>query len=235
MKRRDLLKGAGAGLLVGAISPAHAQDLPDVKWRLASSFPKSLDILYGTSERLAKRISELTHGKFQIRTHAAGEIVPGLQVLDAVSQSTVECGHTASYYYIGKNLAFAFDTALPFGLTARQHNAWVYAGGGLELMRTFYGTYGIISFPGGNTGTQMGGWFRKPIGRLADLKGLKMRIPGLGGQIMAKLFIRHWSAARSTPPNGSGRTTTRSSVSLKSPSTIITRAGGKARRTCRFT
>lgn len=189
MKRRDVLKGAGLGLVTGAMSVAQAADLPTVRWRLASSFPKSLDILYGAADQVAERVSRLTQGKFQIRTFAAGEIVPGLKVFDAVQDGTTECGHTVSYYYVGKSMAFAFDTALPFGLTARQHNAWLYAGGGLPLLREFYKTYGVVNFPGGNTGTQMGGWFRAPIKSVASLKGLKMRIPGIGGQILSRLGV----------------------------------------------
>jgi TRAP-type mannitol/chloroaromatic compound transport system substrate-binding protein len=193
MERRSFLKKAGAGLVAGtglAAASARAADaMPEVKWRLASSFPKSLDTIFGASETLANRVSRLTQGKFQIRVFAGGEIVPGLQVLDSVSQGTVECGHTASYYYVGKNKAFAFDTALPFGLTARQQNAWYYYGGGLQLLREFYKGYGLVNFPGGNTGTQMAGWYRKEIKSLADLKGLKMRIPGIGGEILAKLGV----------------------------------------------
>ena len=120
MQRRDLLKGGAAGLLAGAMSPAQAADLPTIRWRLASSFPKSLDTIYGASEKLAERLHQITDGRFQLRVFAGGEIVPGLQVLDAVQKGTVECGHSASYYYVGKNMAFAFDCALPFGLTARQ-------------------------------------------------------------------------------------------------------------------
>jgi len=191
MKRRDFLKGAGGmGLASGAALaalPAQAADSPVIKWRMASSFPKSLDTIYGAAELLSRRVSALTNGKFEIRVFAGGELVPGLQVLDAVQNGTVECGHSASYYYVGKNMAFAFDCALPFGLTARQQNAWMYSGGGIALMRDFFKGYNIIQFPGGNTGTQMGGWFRHEIRSLADLKGLKMRIPGLGGKIMARL------------------------------------------------
>jgi len=189
MQRRTFLKSAGAGLGVSAaaLAPKAFSDGPAIKWHLASSFPKSLDTIYGASEILADRLNKITGGKFQLRVHAGGELVPGLQVLDAVQNGTVECGHSASYYYVGKNMAFAFDCALPFGLTARQQNAWMYFGGGIKLMRELFKQYNIVQFPGGNTGVQMGGWFRKEIKSLADLKGLKMRIPGIGGQIMAKL------------------------------------------------
>ncbi len=193
MQRRDFLAGAGVAavlpLAAAQAAPAASAQLPVVRWRLASSFPKSLDILYTTAETLSQRVAALTGGKFQIRVFAGGELVPGLQVLDAVGNGTTECGHSAGYYYIGKNLALAFDCAVPFGLTARQQNAWMYAGGGLAAMRALYAQYNVLQFPGGNTGTQMGGWFRKEIKSLADLKGLKMRIPGIGGQIMARLGV----------------------------------------------
>lgn len=190
MERRHFLKRAGAGLAAGvAAGPTIAAGEPEVKWRLASSFPKSLDTIYGAAEMLAKRVAGLTGGRFQIRVFAGGELVPGLQVLDEVGRGTVECGHTASYYYVGKNKAFAFDTAMPFGLTARQQNAWLYYGGGLGLLRELFRQHGVINFPGGNTGVQMAGWFRKEIKSLADLKGLKMRIPGIGGEIMARLGV----------------------------------------------
>lgn len=190
MKRRQFLRSAGnagvltAGATIGQSALAAA---PVVKWRLASSFPKSLDTIWGVAPLLAKRVFELTEGRFEIKTFAAGEIVPGLQVADAVQNKTVEVGHTASYYYVGKDSTFAFETVLPFGLSARQQNAWLYSGGGLELIRDFLKGYNIISFPGGNTGTQMGGWWRKEVNSLADLKGLKVRMPGFGGKIMAAL------------------------------------------------
>ncbi len=192
MERRDFIKGAGLGLAAttaSAFSPSAFADLPTIKWRLASSFPKSLETIYGGADVLADRINRITGGKFQIRVYAGGELVPGLQVLDAVQQGTVECGHSAGYYYVGKNMALAFDTAVPFGLTARQQNSWMYFGGGMPLLRELYQTYNIVNFPGGNTGTQMGGWFRKEIKGLADLKGIKMRIPGVGGKVMAKLGV----------------------------------------------
>jgi TRAP-type mannitol/chloroaromatic compound transport system substrate-binding protein len=189
MKRRDFVKGAGLALAATTAAPAVAQGQPQVRWRMASSFPKSLDTLYGTAEQLASRVSRLTEGRFEIRIFAAGEIVPALQVFDAVQNGTVECGQTASYYYVGKNPAFAFDTALPFGMNARQQNAWMYQGGGLQLTRDLFSQYNIVNFPCGNTGTQMAGWYRKEIKSVADLKGLKMRVAGLAGQILARLGV----------------------------------------------
>jgi len=188
MERRSFLKKAGVGVAAGAIAaPAIAQGAPAVKWRITSSFPKSLDTIYGGAEVLAKRVSAITGGKFQIQVFAAGEIAPGPQALDVVQNGTVEACHTCSYYFVGKDKAFAFGTAIPFGLNARQMNAWVYYGGGQKLLDEFYSNYGIVSFPGGNTGVQMGGWFRKEIKTLADVKGIKMRIAGLGGTIQAAL------------------------------------------------
>ena len=190
MKRRAFLTRAGAVAGTGLAAASAAAQSPtatSVRWRMASSFPKNLDTLYGTATDIAQRVSALTDGRFEIRVFAAGEIVPGLGVLDAVQQGTVECGQTASYYYVGKNPAFAFDTALPFGLNCRQQNAWMYYGGGLELMRDLFRPFNIITFPAGNTGTQMAGWFRREIKTVADLKGLRMRIAGLGGQVLARL------------------------------------------------
>lgn len=192
MKRREFLRNTTHGIATATAAvavPALAQSQPAIKWRMASSYPKSLDAIYGSIEHFTVRVAAITNGKFQIRLFAAGEIVPGLQVLDAVQQGTVESGHTNGYYYVGKNKAFAFDTSLPFGLNARQQNAWMYIGGGLELMREVWGQYGVISFPAGNTGCQMGGWWRKEIKSLADIKGLKFRIPGIGGEIWAKLGL----------------------------------------------
>jgi TRAP-type mannitol/chloroaromatic compound transport system substrate-binding protein len=190
MKRRLFLKSAGLGLAAGAVAaPAIAQSNPELRWRLASSFPKSLDTLFGTAEFLAKRVADATDSKFQIRVFAGGEIVPGLQVLDAVQNGTVELGHTADYYYIGKDPTFAFGTALPFGLNLRQQNAWMYHGGGLELMREFVKDYNVYTIPAGNTGAQMGGWFRKEIKTVKDLEGLKFRIGGFAGQVLSKLGV----------------------------------------------
>jgi TRAP-type mannitol/chloroaromatic compound transport system substrate-binding protein len=190
MKRRTFINttGAGmAGILAAGVAPAIAQSAPEVKWRLASSFPKSLDTIYGAAETMSKRVAACTGGKFQIQVFAAGEIVPGLQVLDAVQNGTVQAGHTAPYYYWGKDPAFALDTAIPFSLNARQTNAWQIFGGGNELFTDFYKGYNIVRFAAGNTGAQMGGWFRKEIKSVADLKGLKFRIGGFAGKVMEKL------------------------------------------------
>ncbi|ALA18367.1 MULTISPECIES: TRAP transporter substrate-binding protein [Chelatococcus] len=188
MKRRQFLTAAGTGLAAGAVAmPAIAQSMPEVKWRLTSSFPKSLDTIFGAAELFAKAVSEATDGKFQIQVFAAGELVPGLQALDAVQNSTVEMCHSASYYYVGKDPTYALGTAVPFGLNARMMNAWFLHGGGLEVLNEFYKKSGLYMLPGGNTGTQMGGWFRKEIKSVDDLKGLKMRIAGIAGQVLAKL------------------------------------------------
>ena len=156
---------------------------------MATSWPVSLDTIYGGAVTICQRVEEMSGGAFRIEPFAAGEIVPGLEVLDAVQARSVECGHTASYYYIGKNPAFAFGTAVPFGLSAQQQNTWLYYGGGNEAMNALFADFGVMSFPAGNTGGQLGGWFKKPIENLASLQGLKMRIPGLGGKVMAKLGV----------------------------------------------
>jgi TRAP-type mannitol/chloroaromatic compound transport system substrate-binding protein len=185
-KRRFLQAGLGAG--AAAVSaPSMAQALPNIRWRCASSFPKSLDTIYGGAEVLSKRVAAITGGKFQISVHGAGELVPAFGTVDAVQQGSIECTHTAAYYFVGKNRAFGFETTIPFGMNQRQQNAWIYYGGGLDLVREFMREYNIINFPGGNTGVQMGGWFRREVKTVADLKGLKMRIAGLGGEVMARL------------------------------------------------
>ena len=158
-------------------------------WRMATSWPKSLDILFGGAERISRLVSKMTNGRFTITPYAAGEIVDGFGVLDAVSQGTVECGHSASYYYFDRNPALAFGSTVPFGLTAQQQNAWLYYGGGSEMINEIYANYNIISFPAGNTGVQMGGWFKRQINTVADLQNLKMRIPGFGSQVMKRLGV----------------------------------------------
>jgi TRAP-type mannitol/chloroaromatic compound transport system substrate-binding protein len=190
MKRRQFLQTAGAGLAASAVAaPAIAQSMPETKWRLTSSFPKSLDTIYGAAEVFAKAVSEASDNKFQIQVFAAGEIVPGLQAADAVTNGTVEMCHTASYYYFGKDPTFAFGTAVPFGLNSRMQNAWQFHGGGMDLMNDFYKKFNIYGIPCGNTGCQMGGWFRKEIKTADDLKGLKMRIGGFAGKAMSKLGL----------------------------------------------
>ena len=188
MKRRQFLKAAGVGLAASAVAaPAVAQSSPEIKWRLAASWPKSLDTLFGGCEYFAKRVGEITDNKFQIQTFAAGEIVPGLQVLDAVQNGTIEMGNTALYYYFGKNPAFTFGTALPFGLNARQMISWIRFGGGEELLNGLLKEFNCIGFAAANTGAQMGGWFRKEIKTVDDLKGLKFRVGGFAGTILQKL------------------------------------------------
>ncbi len=167
----------------------QGNSLPKLRWKMVTSWPRSLETIFGGAETVSQRVREMTGGNFQITPYAAGEIVPGLEVMDTVQNGTVECGHTASYYYIGKNPALAFATSVPFGLLAEQQNAWLYHGGGLEAIQKIYADFNIINFPAGNTGAQMGGWFKRQIKSLSDLKGLKMRIPGLGGEVMAKLGV----------------------------------------------
>ncbi|ADH88212.1 Extracellular solute-binding protein, family 7 [Ancylobacter novellus DSM 506] len=191
MKRRQFLAAAGTGAAASAAvaMPAIAQSAPEIRWRLASSFPKSLDTIYGGAEVMSKMVSELTDGKFQIQVFAAGEIVPGLQVLDAVQNNTVEMCHTVSYYFVGKDPTFAIAASVPFGLNARQQNAWLFQNGGNELFNEFYKKYNVYGLPCGNTGAQMGGWFTREIKNVADMNGLKMRIGGIAGQVMAKLGV----------------------------------------------
>ncbi|RTL51289.1 MAG: twin-arginine translocation signal domain-containing protein [Bradyrhizobiaceae bacterium] len=191
MKRRDFLKvsAAGAAAATAVASPAIAQSAPEIKWRLTSSFPKSLDTIYGAAEYMAKQVAEMTDNKFQIQVFAAGEIVPGLQAFDAVSNDTVEMCHTVAYYYVGKDPTFAIYGSVPFGLNARMQNAWWLQGGGEQLGNAFFKKYGVIGHACGNTNTQMGGWFRKEIRTVADLSGLKMRIGGIAGQVLAKLGV----------------------------------------------
>ncbi|WP_152048014.1 TRAP transporter substrate-binding protein [Aureimonas psammosilenae] len=192
MNRRRFIRGGASGALgvagVSALAaPALAQSAPKVRWRCASSFPKSLDAIYGAAEDVARYVREASDGAFEIQTFPAGEIVPGLQTADAVSGGTVEMCHTASYYSVAKDPTWALGAAVPFGLNARALNAWLHAGGGLDLLNEFFATQGLHYLPGGNTGTQMGGWFRREINAVQDLKGLKIRVAGLAGQVLAKL------------------------------------------------
>jgi TRAP-type mannitol/chloroaromatic compound transport system substrate-binding protein len=188
MKRRQFIRAAGLGVAASAVAaPAIAQTNPEIKWRMTCSWPKSLDTLFGAAETMAKQVAEATDGKFQIQVFAAGEIVPGLQVVDAVQNGTVECGHTASYYYFGKDPTFAFGTSVAFGPNARLNQGWWTLGGGKEVLNEFYKNYNCTALLAGNTGCQMGGWFRKEINTVDDLKGIKMRIGGFPGRVLAKL------------------------------------------------
>ena len=187
MDRRSIIKNAGlAGVLAAGIAPAvHAQAA--IRWRLASSFPKSLDTIHGAADVFAKAVKNMTGGKFEISVHAAGELMPAFGVVDGVQQGSVEMCHTAPYYFFGKDETFALGCAIPFGLNSRQMTAWMYEGNGMKLMREFYAKFNIVNFPGGNTGAQMGGWYRKEIKSLADIKGLKMRIGGFGGKVLERI------------------------------------------------
>ena len=202
MKRRHLLGATSIGAMSAlALNPLSTKAessipklsdlnaLPSIRWRMVTSWPKSLDILFGGAERICRQVYTMTNGKFTITPYAAGEIVEGFGVLDAVAKGEVEAGHSASYYYFDQNPALVFGTNIPFGLTAEQQNAWLYYGGGQELINGLYADLGIISFPAGNTGGQMGGWFRRKINQVADLQGLKMRIPGLGSKVMSSLGV----------------------------------------------
>jgi TRAP-type mannitol/chloroaromatic compound transport system substrate-binding protein len=186
MNRRALM-GAAAAAPAALAMPALAQTLPEVRWRLASSFPRNLDVLFSTAERIAARVAALTDNRFRIQAFPAGEIVPALAVVDALQAGTLECGHTASYYYVGKDPSFAFFTALPFGLNARMNTAWMTQGGGNDLAAELFNGYNIHGIPAGDTGAQMGGWFRNEVRTLADLNGLKFRIAGFAGQVFQRL------------------------------------------------
>ena len=190
MKRRQFLKTAGVGLAASAVAaPAIAQSMPELKWRCTTSWPKSLDVPFSASETISKYVSEATDGKFQIQAFAGGEIVPALQAVDAVTNGTVEMCHTAGYYFIGKDPTFALYCSVPFGLNSRQQNAWFQDHGGQDMLNEFGKKFKLYGISGGNTGTQMGGWFRKEIKTVDDLKGLKMRIGGWAGKTMGKLGV----------------------------------------------
>ncbi len=200
MERRQFLKMASMGALGAAalaacssgnsdVDEAAADDsLPELEWELPTSWPTSLATIYGGAETFANRVGQMTGGKFMITAQPGGEVVPALEILQNIQTNSIDAGHTASYYYVGLDPTTAFGTAVPFGLTARQNNAWLYEAGGLEMMQAFYADkFNAIQFPAGNTGVQMGGWFNKEINSLADVQGLIMRIPGLGGSVMTAL------------------------------------------------
>ncbi|HRK84473.1 TRAP transporter substrate-binding protein DctP [Alcaligenes ammonioxydans] len=188
MERRAMLKLTGlAGIVASGMAPALVKAQENLRWRLASSFPKNLDTIYGGGEVFAQKVRELSDGKFTISVHAGGELMPAMGVVDALEQNSVEAAHTAPYYFFGKNEAFALSCAIPFGMNSRQLTAWMYHGNGLKLTRDFYANYNIVNFPCGNSGVQMGGWFRKQINTPDDIRGLKIRIGGLPGKVIEKL------------------------------------------------
>ncbi len=188
MERRSFIRSTGlAGVLAAGAAPAIVHAQANVRWRMASSFPKSLDTIYGGGEVFAKKVSEMSGGKFQVSVHAGGELLPPFGIVDGVQNGTIEMGHTVPYYYFGKDPTFAIGAAIPFGLNSRQMTAWMFEGNGLKLMREFYAQYNFINFPGGNSGAQMAGWFRKEVKTLADMKGLKFRIGGFAGKIIERM------------------------------------------------
>jgi TRAP-type mannitol/chloroaromatic compound transport system substrate-binding protein len=189
MRRRDFIKGVGAGSLAagGLIAGAPAVARPSrIRWRMVTAWPPGFPILQEGAERFANTVTEMTGGELTIQVFAGGQLVPAMETFAAVSRGTVQAGHGASYYWAGRIPAAEFFTAMPFGMTAQQMNAWLYSGGGLELWREVYAPSNVIPFPLGNTGAQMAGWFKKPIESVADLRGLKMRIPGIGGRVLAQ-------------------------------------------------
>lgn len=191
MRRREFLK-QGVAIAVAApavAAPAIAQTSPEIKWRLTSSFPKSLDTIFGTAQTLCRYVAEATDNRFSIQPFAAGELVPGLQALDAVASGSVECAHTPTYFYIGKDPTLGFGTGLPFGLNSRHQQSWWAFAGGAQIVNSALAKFNAYGIPAGNSGTQMGGWFRKEIASVDDLKGLKFRIGGMGGHVLARLGV----------------------------------------------
>lgn len=189
MKRRDFLKGASIAAITGAAVSVSAPFVHAKKrylWRMVTTWPPHFPVLGEGADMLAKWISELSDGRLRVQVYGGGELVPPLQAFDAVSQGTVEMGHGAAYYWAGKSPATQFFTSIPFGMNAQQMNAWIYSGGGLKLWEEVYAPFNLIPMPVGNTGVQMGGWFNREINSIKDIKGLKMRIPGLGGKVISK-------------------------------------------------
>jgi len=189
MKRREFIKKAGAGSLVAgsmAAAPVIATGAEKIKWKMVTTWPKNFPGLGTGANKLAKLITEMSGGRIEVKVYGAKELVPEFEVFDAVSRGTAEMGHGAAYYWKGKSEAAQFFAAVPFGLTAQEMNAWLYHGGGMELWVQTYDRFNLVPAAAGNTGVQMGGWFNKEINSLKDLKGLKMRIPGLGGEVLKR-------------------------------------------------
>lgn len=194
MKRREVLAGAALGASIAACSrpegePVVAQTpaAKPIEWKMVTTWPPNFPGLGTGAARLAERIGRLSGGRLTVKLYAAGELVPALEVFDAVSTGTAQMGHGGAYYWKGKAEACQFFSAVPFGMNGQEMNGWLYHGGGLALWRTLYARFGLVPFPGGNSGVQMGGWFNREINSVEDLKGLKMRIPGLGGEVLARL------------------------------------------------
>lgn len=189
MKRRDFIKGAGAGAVAagaGLAAPAvHAK--AQFKWKMVTTWPKNFPGMGTGANNLAKLITDMSGGRIEVKVYGAKELVPAFEIFDAVSRGTAEMGHGASYYWKGKSEAAQFFAAVPFGMTAQEMNAWLYHGGGMALWEEVYADFGLVPTAAINTGVQMGGWFNKEINSLKDLEGLKMRIPGLGGEVLSRL------------------------------------------------
>jgi len=189
MQRRDFLKKAAVVGAATAATPLMAKREKKVKLKLATSWPARFSIMGTGVERFAKNVKEMSGGTLDIKVYAANSLIPALSVFDAASKGDIDAFHSGPYYWKGKNPAFSLFTGFPFGFTSEEHGAWMLHGGGLELYRELYAKHNLYPFMGGNTGMQMGGWFKKEIKSTADLKGLKMRIPGLGGEVMSKLGV----------------------------------------------
>ncbi len=190
MQRRDFIKQAGgASLAVGAglMAAGAAQAKAQYRWKMVTTWPKNFPGLGTAANKLAALIGEMSGGRIRVKVYGAKELVPAFETFDAVSRGTVEMGHGSAYYWKGKSEAAQLFSTVPFGLTAQEMNAWMYYGDGLKLWRELYDPFGLVPAPAGNTGVQMGGWFNKEINSLADMKGLKMRIPGLGGEVLKRL------------------------------------------------
>lgn len=189
MQRRDFIKGVGAGTLTagalgGGVKKAFAK--PQYEWKMVTAWPRNFPGMGAGVNRLAELIGEMSGGRLRVRVFGAGELVPAFEIFDAVARGVAQMGHGAAYYWRGKTEAAQFFTTVPFGLTAQEMNGWLFHGGGLDLWTELYAPFGLVPFPAGHVGVQMGGWFNKEINTLDDLRGLKMRIPGLGGEVLAR-------------------------------------------------
>ncbi|MBT8141938.1 MAG: TRAP transporter substrate-binding protein DctP [Gammaproteobacteria bacterium] len=196
MKRRDFISGVGAGAVATGLAACSAETQPSTasdaapqqtyNWKMVTTWPPNFPALGTGANELAQNIEAMSNGQIKIKVYGSGELVPAFEAFDAVSRGTADIGHAASYYWKGKNPAIQLFCTSPFGMNAQEMNAWLYFGGGMELWREIYAPFNLIPFPLGNTGTQMGGWFNKEINSVADLKGLKMRIPGFGGEVLQR-------------------------------------------------